>query len=109
MHALTSSIFLHTYLPLLTIPERRALLHAYILITFQFAVARGRPMINPGLLMSQSVYPTAPGTEVKPFSAPDALSDPANKTSRNSWLSLIESALYAKGEHCISHRVWQIG
>lgn len=96
MHALTSSLFLPSYLPLLTIPQRRALLTIYTLVTLQSAIARGRPRINPGLLMNAPLFPVAPDTSAK--SARDVLSDPAEETSRNAWLSLVESALYAEGQ-----------
>jgi hypothetical protein len=98
MHALTSSIFIPSFLAVLTIPERRALLSAYGLATFQFSISRGRPQLSPEFIMSQPAFPTAPGTEVEQGRATDVLSDPSDKRSRNAWLSLIESCLYARGE-----------
>ncbi|RSH81577.1 hypothetical protein EHS25_006199 [Saitozyma podzolica] len=99
MHALTSSIFIPSFLAVLTIPERRALLSAYGLATFQFSISRGRPQLSPEFIMSQPAFPTAPGTEVEQGRATDVLSDPSDKRSRNAWLSLIESCLYARDSH----------
>ncbi|EIW70851.1 hypothetical protein TREMEDRAFT_28974 [Tremella mesenterica DSM 1558] len=96
MHALTSSIFLPAYLEILSISNRRMLLKSYTLMLFVIALGRGRPKLNPGLVMSYDLFPVAPGTEVK--ASRETVGDASDKNTRNAWLTLIESSLYANGE-----------
>ena len=97
MHCLTSSLFLPAYLEVLSLANRRALLSTYCMITLLLAVGRGRPKLNPELVMSYNLFPVAPGTNV-PRSTRNSASDPTNPDTRNAWLSLIESSLYAHGK-----------
>ncbi|WVQ99214.1 hypothetical protein IAU59_006346 [Kwoniella sp. CBS 9459] len=100
MHALTSSIFIPSYLSLISIPHRRVLLRAYLLATLHIALSRGRPHINPTLLMSYDAFPTAPGSEglVRAQNG-KIIGDPANKESRNTWLDVVESSLAYTDSH----------
>ena len=98
MHALTSSIFLPSYLVHLSIPHRRAVLHTYLLVIIHTALSRGRPHLDPELLMSYNPHPTAPGTNGETGKKLDVLSDASDETTRNAWTSLIESVLYSRGD-----------
>ncbi|OCF42806.1 hypothetical protein I317_03408 [Kwoniella heveanensis CBS 569] len=100
MHTLTSSIFIPTYLPLLSTPNRRVLLRAYTLVALHTALARGKPRINSTLLMSYDAFPTAPGSEslVKPKKG-KIIGDPEKKESRNGWLDVVESSLAYTDSH----------
>ncbi|WRT66146.1 uncharacterized protein IL334_003099 [Kwoniella shivajii] len=100
VHTLTSSIFIPTYMPVLSIPNRRLLFKAYLLVILNTALARGRPRIDPELIMSYDPYPVAPGTDgsVKAKQG-DVLGQPDKKESRNPWLSMIESCLAHPDSH----------
>ncbi|WVR07242.1 hypothetical protein IAU60_004283 [Kwoniella sp. DSM 27419] len=100
MHALTSSIFLPSYLPLLSVPNRRLLLRSYVLIMFHTALARGRAHLQPELLMSYDEFPTGPNANAsaKPRDG-QVLGDPTEKASRNVWLDIVESSLYHTDSH----------
>lgn len=101
MHALTSSIFLPAYLSRLPPSLRRALLRRYILEAFHTALARGRPSIDPELIMSYDLYPTinTEGSEdaLKKLVKGDKALGKGEKEERNAWLSLVESAMVYPG------------
>ncbi|WWC70436.1 uncharacterized protein I206_104387 [Kwoniella pini CBS 10737] len=100
MHTLTSSIFIPSYMPVLSIPNRRLLLRAYLVILLNTALARGRPAIDPDLIMSYDLYPAAPGSE-KAVKAKEGnvIGKPEEHESRNSWLSMVESSLAYTDSH----------
>lgn len=101
MHTLTSSIFLPAYLSHLPLTLRRALLRRYIIEVFHFALARGRPPIDPELIMSYDLYPTinTEGSEeaLKQLVKNDKALGKGTKEERNVWLSLLESAMIYPG------------
>ncbi|WWD17510.1 hypothetical protein CI109_101951 [Kwoniella shandongensis] len=102
MHALTSSIFLPSYLPHLSIPNRRTLLRSYLLAVLHTSLSRGRPHLNPELVMSYDAFPVSPNTDggLKQLKdARQALGEPQNKESRNPWLSLTEKSLAYPDSH----------
>ncbi|KAK8864191.1 hypothetical protein IAR55_001437 [Kwoniella newhampshirensis] len=102
MHALTSSIFLPSYLPQMTIPQRRTLLRSYLLAVFHTALARGRPHLNPQLLMFYDDFPVTSSPAVGLRRLKDrqqALGNPQNNENRNAWLSLVESSLAYPDSH----------
>ena len=98
MHNLTSSIFLPAYMSNLSPPHRRLILHTYLIIVMITALSRGRPHFNTDLIMSYNPYPIAPRTGIN-NSKGEFLSDPSNEKTRNAWLSLVESSLYAEGDY----------
>lgn len=101
MHTLTSSIFLPAYLSQLPLSLRRALLRRYIIEVFHFALARGRPPIDPELIMSYDLYPTinTEGSEeaLKQLVKNGKALGKGTKEERNVWLSLLESAMIYPG------------
>lgn len=101
MHTLTSSIFLPAYLSRLPLSLRRALLRRYIIEVFHFALARGRPPIDPELIMSYALYPTinTEGSEeaLKQLVKEDKALGKGTKEERNVWLNLLESAMIYPG------------
>ncbi|WVQ67892.1 uncharacterized protein L199_006097 [Kwoniella botswanensis] len=100
MHTLTSSIFIPTYMPILSIPNRRLLLKAYLLVLLNTAIARGRPAIDPELTMSYDPFPVAPGSEeqVEPQKGA-VIGSPDKKESRNPWMGIVESSLAYPDSH----------
>ncbi|OCF60373.1 hypothetical protein L486_00006 [Kwoniella mangroviensis CBS 10435] len=100
MHTLTSSIFVPTYMPILSIPNRRLLLKAYLLVLLNTAIARGRPAIDPELIMSYDPFPVAPGSKglVKPQRGA-VVGSPDKKDSRNPWMGIVESSLAYPDSH----------
>ncbi|WWC89561.1 uncharacterized protein L201_004485 [Kwoniella dendrophila CBS 6074] len=101
MHTLTSSIFIPSYMPILSIPNRRLLLKAYLLVILNTALARGRPQIDPDLLMSYDAFPTAPGADsIVKAKEGNVIGRPEKKENRNPWLGIIESSLSHPDSHC---------
>nr|XP_018263303.1 uncharacterized protein I303_04797 [Kwoniella dejecticola CBS 10117]OBR85461.1 hypothetical protein I303_04797 [Kwoniella dejecticola CBS 10117] len=100
MHTLTSSIFIPSYMPVLSIPNRRLLLRAYVLVLLNTALARGRPSIDPQLIMSYDAFPVPPGSEklMKPNKG-DVIGRPEDKEGRNPWLGIVESSLAYTDSH----------
>jgi hypothetical protein len=109
MHALTSSIFLEAYLPILTIHQRKVVLQTYVLTLFHLALSRGRPRIDSELLMSHAEYPVPPRptlSKEKPNGGElDVISDPTLSEGKNPWMSVIESSLYSFGKSYLVLRV----
>ncbi|KAL0250754.1 hypothetical protein I308_102970 [Cryptococcus tetragattii IND107] len=105
MHTLTSSIFLPAYLSHLPLSLRRALLRRYIIEVFHFALARGRPPVDPELIMSYDLYSTinTEGSEeaLKQLVENDKALGKGTKEGRNVWLSLLESAMIYPDSHVI--------
>ncbi|WVQ77260.1 hypothetical protein IAR50_006943 [Cryptococcus sp. DSM 104548] len=107
LHALTSSIFIPAYLPLLTPPQTRAFLKTYLLSLFQIAISRGRPALNPELIMSYELYPSRlmsdsadrgreeeKGMQIKTLLG-------SEKEGKNAWLDIVESSLLYPDSHVV--------
>ncbi|WVQ82439.1 hypothetical protein IAT38_004567 [Cryptococcus sp. DSM 104549] len=103
MHALTSSIFLPAYLPLLPLISRRALLRAYALTVFHTSISRGRPQLNPGLLMSYDAFPVSPHSDgsLKAMVKEGKALGKGEVEGRNAWTSLVETALIFPDSHVV--------
>lgn len=101
MHLVTSSLFLQSFSAVLTKPEyKAALLSAYVHVFVLIVLTRGRPRINPELLMSYTDVPRPPvsaGSLSKHSST--SLGYPENDTDYNPWPAIIEAVQYHHDSH----------
>ncbi|ORX36099.1 hypothetical protein BD324DRAFT_630158 [Kockovaella imperatae] len=97
MHGLTSSVFVHAFMPVLDIPQRRALLASYILTLLVVSMSRGRAHLDPSWLMEATAFPVGPGSTAK--SSKNTIVDPTDNETRNPWTGIIESCLYDWDAH----------
>ncbi|GJJ14036.1 hypothetical protein Clacol_008293 [Clathrus columnatus] len=94
MHLVTGSLFIQSVVRVTdNIEYQRALLRIYIQLMAETIILRGRPRIDPALLMTYTANPLPPTGLVKAH--PEAIG-PEN---RNPWLALIESSLNASDAH----------
>lgn len=101
MHLVTSSIFLHPLCAALRNAEHKAaLLRAYVPVSMLYVLARGRPRIDPELIMSYSAHPRPPTAQkehLKP--SEEAIGSPWDDECYNPWPALIEGCLYHSESH----------
>ncbi|KIJ41069.1 hypothetical protein M422DRAFT_780499 [Sphaerobolus stellatus SS14] len=100
MHLLTSSLFLPSYLNVLpTLQTKRDVFRAYIQAVGYYLVVRGRPRINPELLMS---YTDNPSPRIK-FSSITSKAQPSalGPNKLNPWLPIIEDVVHAPDSHTL--------
>ncbi|KAJ7446572.1 hypothetical protein FB451DRAFT_788611 [Mycena latifolia] len=96
MHFLTGSLFLHAFVDALEKPLHKAqLLQAYVRTCAQFIVYRGRPRIDPVLVMS---YPALPAPPANLSAATTALERPDGGSP---WLPLLNNAMRHPEPHVI--------
>jgi len=103
MHLVTSSIFFRPYFNALRDPRHKAaLVHAYLPGVFLYVLARGRPRIDPALVMSQTVTPRPPQPAGRETSAhKDARGSPTDDAEYNPWPALIAGVAYAPDSHVL--------
>ncbi|KAF7985825.1 hypothetical protein HWV62_492 [Athelia sp. TMB] len=105
MHVLTSSFFLPSLDALISHPEHRIrLLKGFLAAALFIGVTRGRPRINPNLLMSYTATPAPPknaGAAPQYAASSSALGDPNDIEATNPWDAIIESALHAPESHIV--------
>ena len=101
MHLVTSSLFLKPILALLEKPAHKvALLNTYIPTIVLTTLTRGRPRINPKLLMSYTDIPRPPVSAGKlPEPHNTSLGNPQNDTDYNPWPAMIEAVQYHRDSH----------
>ena len=101
MHLVTSSLFLSPFFAVLEKPAHKAaLLNAYIPTLVLITLTRGRPRINPELLMSYTDIPRPPvpvGKSPEPDSR--SIGNPENDTDYNPWPAIIEAVQYHHDSH----------
>ena len=101
MHLVTSSLFLKPLFAVLEKPAHKvALLNAYIPTLVLTTLTRGRPRINPKLLMSYTDKPRPPvsaGILPEPYST--SLGNPQNDIDYNPWPAMIEAVQYHQDSH----------
>ncbi|KDR68431.1 hypothetical protein GALMADRAFT_257159 [Galerina marginata CBS 339.88] len=103
MHLLNSSLFLRPLCGMLKKSQHKAaLLRAYIPVLIMVVLSRGRPRINPELLMSYTDVPRPPlGNASHPKPAESSLGAPANDADYNPWPAMIEGVLYHPDSHVL--------
>jgi len=101
MHLVTSSLFLHPLFAVLEKPAHKvALLNAYVPVLVLITLTRGRPRINPELLMAYTDVPRPPvsaGNLPEPSGA--SLGNPRTDTDYNPWPAIIEAVQYHPDSH----------
>lgn len=96
MHLVTSSLFIPSYLNMLTKQSASVLLRTYFTIALVLYVARGRPSLPIAeFYANTSVHPEPPSS-VAPKPSKDTL---APYTAPNSWLPIIQTTLVHPDEH----------
>jgi hypothetical protein len=94
MHTLNSSLFLAPSLAALRQPEHKStFLQAWLRGVMLYVLLRGRPRIDPELLMSYDAFPQPPG-------GPKA-DKPSVVEHGNPWPHMLASVLYAPDSHTI--------
>jgi hypothetical protein len=101
MHLVTSSLFLPSYLRVLQDPVHKAnILRAYLSGMVVITLARGRPRIDPELLMSHTATPRPP-TLALPPPREGVIGDPRNDGDYNPWSTIIQSVVHATDSHIL--------
>lgn len=101
MHLVTSSLFLRPFLQALENPIHKAnLLRAFMSVVVLLTLARGRPRIDPALLMSYTATPRAPGASaLKPSKT--ALGSAVDDADYNPWPAMFEDVIYHPDAHVL--------
>jgi len=103
MHLLTSSLFLRPMCAVLRKAEHKAaLLRAYVPFLLLTTLARGRPRIDPELLMSYTDVPRPPSSDkAKTQPGPTSPRNPEDDDDYHPWPSLIEGVQYHSDSHVL--------
>jgi hypothetical protein len=107
MHCLTSSIFLSSVLVHLTPPHRLVILKSYLTVVLVTALSRGRPRINPEIVLAHTAFPSprkvaksndAPGKDVEGLDEQtETIGKLEDSTYGNFWTGVVDNALHAHG------------
>lgn len=99
MHMCTMNIFIPSLIKAIPSTESKVkLLRAALAVILMQTISRGRPRINPKLLMSYTAIPRPPNsTYPQPF--PSTVGDPRNEAYVNPWPEIVASALYHPDAH----------
>ncbi|EJU04191.1 hypothetical protein DACRYDRAFT_20805 [Dacryopinax primogenitus] len=102
MHTLTSSLFLAPTLAALKTPEYKvAYLQCWLRGAIMFVILRGRPRIDPELLMSYTAFPQPSRGSQSAQASKDAVGQPGKADQKNPWMQLLASVLYTPDSHTI--------
>ena len=104
MHMVTSSLFVPSLLKVIpTVESKATLLHAMLPVIMMYTLVRGRPRINPNLLMSYSATPRPPTKQGLVTCKRDAsaIGDPTNEEYVNPWPEIVASVLHAPEAHVV--------
>jgi len=103
MHLLTSSLFLRPMCAVLKKAEHKAaLLRAYVPVMLLITLTRGRPRIDPELLMSYTHVPRPPPSgqaQIQP--GPTSTGNPEDDADYHPWPALIEGVQYHSDSHVL--------
>ncbi|KAF7973242.1 hypothetical protein HWV62_15747 [Athelia sp. TMB] len=100
MHVLNSALFLPALLALLPPARQARLLQAYTAVAVFLLITRGRPRIDPALMMTYSATP-APPRALKFPPSPDAVGDPNDLATANPWDVIVPCVLHAPDSHVV--------
>ncbi|KAF5393012.1 hypothetical protein D9757_001125 [Collybiopsis confluens] len=103
MHLVTSSIFLKSYNQVLEDPAHRAMIvKAFLPVILLYVMARGRPVIQPHLVMQATDKPRPPYGSTPPYVFKGTgLGSPLTDEDYNPWPALIEASLYSSDSHVL--------
>ncbi|KAF8588079.1 hypothetical protein K439DRAFT_1630110 [Ramaria rubella] len=97
MHLLTSCLFLPSFFKYINkVQDKRVLFRTYIQPWGTVLMTRGRPRIDPSLLMSYTDNPTPPNFRTHP-EQPSSL----NAESANPWPAMIADVIHAPDAHTV--------
>ncbi|CED82261.1 Domain of unknown function DUF4243 [Phaffia rhodozyma] len=89
MHILTSSLFLPSFIPLLSAPNQIKLLETYLAAAFQLCMSRGLPKIDGRIPWNRTQWPVRPGNKI------------GRGREGNGWNEILEEALYVPDSHTV--------
>jgi len=102
MHLVTSSIFLPSFFKAMNgmkAEYKANLIRAYVPSMLLYTIIRGRPKINPELIMSFNDVPRPPKSA---YSVDEtSIGSPERDDEYNPWPALIEGSLYAPDSHTV--------
>jgi hypothetical protein len=101
MHGLTSSIFLSSFMKVLSPTSKRYLLSSYARVLFIYVMARGRPRIDIDLVMSYDEHPHPSNTPKHPEPNKKAIGSPRSLEVVNPWPGIINAALHHPDSHTV--------
>ena len=103
MHLLTSSLFLRPMCAVLKKAEHKAaLLRAYVPTLLLITLTRGRPRIDPELLMSYTDVPRPPSSDkAKIQPGPTSTGNPEDDADYHPWPALVEGVQYHSDSHVL--------
>lgn len=102
MHMLNMSLFLPSLLRAIpTMESKAALLHAIVPVMLMYLTIRGRPRINPPLLMSYTATPRPPGGDKAYSPHETAIGDSRDATLVNPWPDIVAAVLHAPDPHTL--------
>jgi len=104
MHLLTSSLFLPSLIKAIPDPHNKVrLLRAYVPVLLYYMLVRGRPRIDPTLIMTYTEFPAPPSSAPSAAAAPDAsaLGDPRVADGTNPWAAIASSVLHTRDSHVV--------
>lgn len=101
MHALNATLLLSSLLKIISNSASKVkLLKAFLPVTMTYVLARGRPRIDAGLVMSYTASPRPPGRPSATLTpSPGTVGDP-NETY-NPWLNICASVIHAPDAHTV--------
>jgi hypothetical protein len=101
MHALNATLFLPSLLKILPSSSSKVkLLKAFLPVMMMYVLARGRPRIDVGLVMSYTAVPRPPGQPSAPPTPNARTVGNANETY-NPWLNIPASVIHAPDAHAV--------
>ncbi|RPD62419.1 hypothetical protein L226DRAFT_611012 [Lentinus tigrinus ALCF2SS1-7] len=102
MHMLTAALFVPSLLTAVPSLEFKAtLLRAFVPVILMYLTVRGRPRIDPGLLMSYSAFPQPPSAGSPPLPDASSVGDPRSAADASSWPAIVASVLHAPDAHTV--------
>ncbi|KAJ2929943.1 hypothetical protein H1R20_g7154, partial [Candolleomyces eurysporus] len=100
MHIVTSSLFLNPFLHALENPVSKAnLLRSFLSSVILLTLARGRPRIDPELLLSYTATPRPPKSSLS--SSKSALGSVEEDQDYNPWPAILQDAVYHPDAHVL--------
>lgn len=102
MHCLTSSLFIPSFMKAITKPEDKArLLRILVPAILLIILIRGRPRIDPTLIMSYTQFPHPPVLATPPKLDEETFGDPYNPSYVNPWPAIVASVVHSQEAHVV--------
>ncbi|KAH7923708.1 hypothetical protein BV22DRAFT_1014899 [Leucogyrophana mollusca] len=105
MHVLNATLFLPSLLKLVPSDDSRVkLLRGFLPVALMYVLMRGRPRIDPDLIMSYTATPRPPNDEAADTSYPanyQGYGNPGDPELYNPWHDILASVLHAPDAHTL--------